>query len=252
MDIRKKKQCDETFEEELEDICFTGEEDIEEIKIGRVWIWTAIDTASRLLFCWRVGGHKLRDAMLMIGEVDKRLVGMPLFVSDELKHYTTALATQYRKIIPVEKTGKRGRPRKDISVVDENLMYATVHKTRQKNRVISIETKIIFGDPEKILKILESSPCKKINTVYIERSNLNSRLWDSHLSRKTMCFSRSIEHLKAKLAISLLNYNFIRPHSTLSRRIDPLSLKKFTEPTTPAMASGITNRPMSFSELLGL
>lgn len=247
MVFRKKKQCDETFEEELEDVYFTGEKNNEEIRLGRVWIWTAIDTVSRLLFCWRVGGHKLRDAILMIGDVAKRIIGMPLFVSDELKHYTTALATQYRKIIPAEPTGKRGRPRKDITVIDENLMYATVHKTRQNNRVISVETKIIFGDPDKILKILESSPCHKINTVYIERSNLNWRLWDSHLTRKTMCFSRSVDHMKAKLAICLVDYNFIRPHSTLSKRFDHLTMKNFTLPTTPAMVAGITDRPLTFT-----
>jgi hypothetical protein len=58
--------------------------------------------------------------------------------------------------------------------------------------------------------------------------------------------------MKAKLAICLTDYNFIRPHSTLSKRLDSLTMKNFTLPTTPAMAAGITDRPLTFTELLGL
>ncbi|MDR1315162.1 MAG: hypothetical protein LBQ12_16110, partial [Deltaproteobacteria bacterium] len=91
----------------------------------------------------------------------------------------------------------------------------------------------------------ESSPSNTINTSLIERSNLNWRLWDSHLTRKSLCVSKYIQHLRAKFAISFLFYNFIIPHSTLSKRINPITNQKKNLPKTPAMASGIANRPMT-------
>ena len=84
-----------------------------------------------------------------------------------------------------------------------------------------------------------------INTSYVERSNLNWRLWDAHLTRKTVMFAKSFRWLKAKFAICVGFYNFIRPHETLSRGVD-----RIFRPNTPAMAAKLTDHQWSIKELL--
>jgi len=125
------------------------------------------------------------------------------------------------------------------------LDYATVHKTRERGRIVKVETKVVFGSKERIEKKLKELPGNMINTSYVERSNLNWRLWDAHLTRKTVMFAKSFRWLKAKFAICVGFYNFIRPHETLSRGVD-----RIFRPNTPAMAAKLTDHPWSIKELL--
>ena len=120
------------------------------------------------------------------------------------------------------------------------------HKTRDKGRVVKVETKLVFGPKERIEKRIKELPGNTINTSYVERSNLNWRLWDAHLTRKSLTFAKAFRWLKAKFSIWIAFYNFIRPHETLSRAED-----RTFSPKTPAMAAKITNQLWSVKQLLG-
>jgi hypothetical protein len=187
----------------------------------------------------------------MIEDLSSRLDSKPLFVSDELPHYATMLREQYSTVVPYPPTGKPGRPKNPRVVVDPDLLYATVHKVRSNGVITKIEKRVIYGNLEEISKQLEASPSNTINTSYIERSNANWRLWDSHLTRKSLTFAKSFQHLQAKLAICLLFYNFIRPHGTLSKKAGKAAGRRWV-PTTPAMAAGLTSRPLTLDELMDL
>jgi hypothetical protein len=67
-----------------------------------------------------------------------------------------------------------------------------------------------------------------------------------------MSFAKSFDYLQAKLSINIANYNFIRPHSTLSRIFNESKGAKKYVPTTPAMAVKVVDLPLSFEELLTL
>ena len=97
-----------------------------------------------------------------------------------------------------------------------------------------VERKIVYGSEQRVLDRLVKSPSQTINTAYIERSNLDWRLWDAHLARKAPTVARSIRWLKAKFSICVACYNFIRPHETLSRGKD-----RIFRPKTPAMAANV-------------
>jgi len=94
-------------------------------------------------------------------------------------------------LIAPEPTGNRGRPRSPVPVIDKDLDYATVHKTRQGGRVVKVERKFVHGSQERIEARLVNSPSRTVNTAYIERSNLDWRLWDAHLARKAPTAARS-------------------------------------------------------------
>jgi hypothetical protein len=185
------------------------------------------------------------DARQMLKDLTARCQDKPLFVSDELPHYGTVLGDLFHKLVPQEPTGKPGRPRKPVRVIDADLDYATVHKTRQSGRVIKVECKVVHGSEQHVFTRLMESPSQTINTAYIERSNLDWRLWDAHLARKAPTVARSMHWLKAKFAICVTCYNLIRPHETLSRGKD-----RIFRPKTPAMAANLTDHRWTFSELL--
>jgi len=218
---------------------------VSEQELGKKWIWTAIDTPTRLIVCFLIGDRTLEDARRFLRDLVSRTEELPLFTSDELPHYADGLKELFHKVICPEPTGRPGRPRNPEKVVNEDLDYATVHKTREKGRVVKVEQNIVFGSAERIEKRIEELPSKTINTSYVERSNLNWRMWDAHLTRKSLMFAKSIRWLKAKFAICVGFYNLIRPHETLSRGDD-----RVFRPKTPAMAAEITDHRWTIKELL--
>lgn len=159
---------------------------VSEQELGKKWIWTAIDTPTRLIVCFLIGDRTLEDARQFLKDLVSRTEERPLFTSDELPHYADGLKELFHELIPPKPTGQPGRPRKPEKVIDENLDYATVHKTREKRRIVKVETKVVFGSSERIKKRLEELPGNTINTSYVERSNLNWRIWDAHLTRKSL------------------------------------------------------------------
>jgi hypothetical protein len=86
-------------------------------------------------------------------------------------------------------------------IQNESLMriWFMLHFTRlARGRMIKVERKVVFGSEQQVLTRLEASPSQTINTAYIERSNLDWRLWDAHLARKAPTVARSLHWLKAK------------------------------------------------------
>ena len=169
--------------------------------------------------------------------MSSRVDNIPLYTSDELVHYETILGEIYSEEIPVERTGKRGRPRNPIRIIDPQLDYAVVHKTREKGKVVKVERRVVYGDEKRIDSKIAMSPGKKINTSYIERANGTLRQTDSHLRRKSQTFAKKMPHLKAKLAVIILMYNCVRPHNTLSKNPD-----KTRTPRTPALVAKLIEK----------
>ena len=214
-------------------------------EFGRKWIRTALDTTTRLIICFLVGNRTFDDARSFLKSLLASAKNTPLFVSDELPHYADGLKELFHTLVGPELSGQRGRPKTTEKIVDSQLDYATVHKIRENGRVVKVEKKVIYGSTERIMTKLEDTPSSAINTAVIERTNLDWRLWDAHLVRKSPTSAKSINWLKAKFIICVAFYDFIRPHESLSRGID----RKF-RPKTPAMAAGITNSVWTPKKLL--
>ncbi len=181
----------------------------------------------------------------MLQDLTGRSRVKPLFVSDELPHYAVVLAEVFHELVLPTPTLRPGRPKKPTRLIDTDLDYVTVHKTRESGRVVQVERQLVYGSELSVQQRLADSPSQTINTAYVERSNLDWRLWDAHLTRKAPTFARSICWLRAKFAIVVACYNLIRPHETLSRGLD----RKF-RPKTPAMAAKVTDHPWTFMEML--
>jgi len=211
---------------------FSEEDLIEEY--GRTWIWTALEPESRLIIYHLVGDRTLDECRIFFKELLSRIDNKPLFVSDELPHYESIIFENFNKEIEFQKTGKRGRPKAPIKVIDPEINYAVVHKTREKGKITKVDKRIVFGTEESIKECLKKTISNTINTSYIERSNLTLRQNDAHLQRKTLKFAKNMDYFEAKLNIIIFHYNFIKTHWSLSKNED----KSFT-PRTPAMKANI-------------
>jgi IS1 family transposase len=233
MDLCKKKKAlsDEDFEKSY----------------GRHWIWAALDPESKLLINFFVGQRTLDACRLFIKDLVSRIKTKPLFTSDELPHYQTALLENFSHLETQPKTGQRGRPKNPKVIVDPELIYATVHKTRDNGKVVKVERNVIFGDPKLIDQIIEASDVSKsINTSFIERSNLTFRNHCRKLTRKTLCFAKEKQALEAQVNISTTYYNFSKPHRSLTLKdTGGKQIKR-----TPAMAANIIDRVWPIKEIL--
>ncbi|MDR0572622.1 MAG: IS1 family transposase, partial [Tannerella sp.] len=67
------------------------------------------------------------------------MANKPLFTSDELVHYKSVLPENFSTEETPCPTGKRGRPRKGNRIIDKELDYAVVHKTRENGKVTKVE-----------------------------------------------------------------------------------------------------------------
>ena len=173
---------------------------------------------------------------------------IPFFTSDELKHYTAAILDEYGKEKVISKNKKRGRPKKPIIEAPDGLVYAQVHKHREKGRIKKIETNIIFGGKEQLKEKLDQSlVSRSINTSLVERLNLTMRQQNGRFQRKSLQFSKEKELLYHQLYLFLAYYHFVRPHQSL-RKINNSKSKKWLE-RTPLMAACITDHIWSLDEL---
>ena len=75
-----------------------------------------------------------------------------------------------------------------------------------------------------------------VSTSYVERQNLTVRMSVRRMTRLTNGFSKKIENHEYAMALHYFHYNFIRKHSTPK--------------TTPAVAAGLMNHPLTLTDLV--
>lgn len=212
---------------------------------GEVWVWVSFAPEYRLVLATYVGGHEEEDADELVRQTKRRLSRpLPLFVSDGWDAYVKALLKAYHRLVEVPHTGRRGRPRKPIMEPDPDLRYAQVVKIRERNRVVKVEKRIIFGDPEEI-------EMKQVSTSLLERLNLSFRQENGRLSRKTLKFSKMLYRLKHQVTFYGAYVNLVRVHLGLREQSnDYVNSKIFRKwrNRTPAMAAGLTDHIWTLHE----
>jgi len=165
----------------------------EEYEDNGTWIWVSMAPECRMVLSHAVGERNQTMAREIVAKTAKRLASIPLFVTDGLRFYAGALLEEYGQRVKYPPTGKRGRPRKDRLVPNEELKYAQVIKHRQGGRLKEVIKKAVFG------KEIET---ELISTSLIERLNLTLRQDNNRISRKTIGFSKKIGGLRKQMRIS--------------------------------------------------
>ncbi|MDQ3253816.1 MAG: hypothetical protein M3R15_07895 [Acidobacteriota bacterium] len=216
---------------------------------GDQWVWIGFDPCAKVVVNFVVGRHNQQNANQLVKGIKERCdEHLPLFTSDELKHYDDALLSAYGTRKEFARTGKRGRPRHPVLTPPKNLLYAQVVKRRKKGRVVDITTRVVFGTTRQVERKLRASTVSRaINTSFVERNNLTMRHQNRRLTRRTPAFSKKRERLELQLHLAFAYYHLVKPHLGLRKKVR--SKKRKYENRTPMMAAGITDHIWTMPEL---
>jgi len=185
-----------------------------------------------LLITFHVGQRFRKDADIMIEKVRDRLENTPLFVSDGLNYYKSAILKKYGVKKKFKNPFDRRIKHPDKKVAPDDLHYAQLIKTMEGRKLVKTEKRVVFGKVDE----------KDITTSMVERLNLTLRQEMKRFSRKTIGPSKNINHLTAHLSFFMRYYNFCRPH--MSHKIKGIKYG------TPAMAAGVADDVWSIRKML--
>src|SRR5262245_15371184 len=125
----------------------SDDEAIRRLERSPYWVWTAMDPKSKLLVVVDVGRRTLALAQRVVHQVTRVLAPgcVPLFLTDGLKDYGTALLTHFGFWLHPERRQDKGpRPKPRWMPLPE-LLYAQVVKSYRRRRIVGINHRVVFG-----------------------------------------------------------------------------------------------------------
>src|SRR5262245_46436936 len=202
---------------------------------GDQWDFVALDPDSRLVLSVFVGKRLADNAEMLLEDVKSRLAAAPeLISSDEWPGYPEVIKEVFGVELTSPRTGKPGRPAGPRKEIPEGLNYATVHKKRERGRVVEVLTKVVMGALAMVLALLGGG---KISTSYLERHNGTDRHRNARKARKTYRFSKDFGMHRALTYFTMYSYNFCWPVRTLRKKVGHRRYR----PRTPAMVAGLAD-----------
>ena len=211
-------------------------------RCGDCWDHVALDPEHRLVVSVVVGKRTQENARQLVHEFCERTDGrlVNLITSDEYPAYAEAIAEVYAEP-EVEPSGRPAPER-----LPEWLVYATVHKTREGNRVVKVDTRLVYGTLLNLAAALLWAVLGRVTTVFVERSNGTDRHRNARKVRKTYRFSKDWDVHAAMTYFTLYSSNFCFPVRTLREEVGP----KRDRQRTPALAAGLADHVWSLEEWL--
>lgn len=217
--------------------------------LGSTWDHVGLEAETKMMVSVVTGKRTAENTQRLVEDFAERTNHeIPrLITTDEYAPYKEAIVSTYGEVNEMLVRTGPGRPPEAEKTVPSNLVYATVHKTREKGRVVNVRLERIFGVEEDLEAALQlSSVSKKVNTTFVERCHATSRHLNSRKARKVYSFSKDPGiHENFGYFIATV-YNWVRPHRGL--RVGPGdSPHAFL---TPAVAAELTDHQWSFEELV--
>ena len=235
----------------------SDEEAIKRLERSPSWVWTAMDPQSKLLVVVDVGNRTLAMAQRVVHQVTQVLASAcaPLFLTDGLKDYGTALLAHFGHWMqPARRQDKGPMPKPRWMPLPE-LLYAQVVKSYRRWRIVGVKHRVVFGTQLAIEQVLAACGWT-INTAFVERLNLDIRQRVAAIGRRVNTLCQGEAGLRAQLALFQTYHNFVLPHASLRQ---PLPVPEVTNghgsakvwrPWTPAMAAGLTDHVWTLKEVL--
>ena len=219
------------------------------------WVWVAMEPVCKLILAVDVGDRTLTMAQRLVHQVTQVLAPhcAPLFLTDGLRDYLTALVTHYGQWRQPERHQATGPQPKPRWMPAPGLLYAQVVKLYRRRRLVGVKHRVIFGPVATIESILAKRGWK-INSAFIERLNLDFRQHVAAVGRRVNTLCKHEAGLRQQLTLFHVYHNVVLPHTSLRlplSEFEPVpgtGATKRWQPRTPAMAAGLTNRIWSLRE----
>src|SRR5262245_41320210 len=210
-DVRVRQvQLDELFAllSAVKDGKVSEAEAIERLERSLQWVWVAMDPERKLLLALDVGARTLAMAQRVVHHVAQVLAPdcAPLFLTDGLREYLTALLTHYGYGVQPPRrqaTGPRPKPR---WMPLPQLLYAQVVKTVRRRRRVEVHHRVVFGTLATVNAVLAPLGCQS-TTAFIERLNLSIRHHVAAVGRRVTALGKGEEGLQQQLVLYQTYYN---------------------------------------------
>jgi IS1 family transposase len=235
----------------------SAEEATQRLERSPQWVWVAIDPESKLLVTLDLGQRTLAMAQRVVHHIRQVLAPgcLPLFLTDGLKEYGTALVTHWGHWVQPPRSQARGPQPKPRWLPQPELLYAQVVKTYRRQRLVRMRPRVVFGTLARVTQVLAPRGWH-LNTAFVERLNLTRRHHVAAVGRRVMTVSKSAGGLRSQLQLYHAHYNFCLPHASLRVRLAPPlptsgkgSAKRW-QSCTPAMAASLTDHVWTLREVL--
>lgn len=208
----------------------TIEEKANRPEIGEFYLWTALDTDSKLIPTFVIGKRS--------GDMARRLM-MDLRQRLDMPRPQDWHRDDFDKVVQISTDNFVAYPEAVDLAFGPYVKYGTIDKNfRNANmragnyspaEIVSVKRRPRFG--------MREDEMDTICTSHVERNNLTIRtLMKARFGRLSIAFSKKLENLAAATALHMANYNFVWRVKTLKG-------------STPAMAAGVTKRLWSFDDL---
>ena len=235
----------------------SDDETIKRLERSPSWVWTAMDPTSKLRVVVDVGSRTLAMAQRVVHQVPRVLApdGVPLFLTDGLKDYATALLPHFGYWIHSARRQAKGPMPKPHWMPLPERLYAQVVKSYRRRRIVGVKHRGVFGTRLAIEQLLARCGWT-INTAFVERLNLDLRQRVAAIGRRVNTLCQGEAGLRDQLVLFQVYPNFVLPHASLRWPLPYLEATngrgsaKVWRPCTPAMAAGVTDHVWSLKEVL--
>jgi IS1 family transposase len=187
----------------------------EDLDVGSVWTFCAIDADTKLVPAFKVGDRDSATANAFMMDVARRMANRVQISTDGLAAYAGAVENAFGGDVDYGQIFKTY----EVEELPHNRRYSPAE-------FVTAEKKVIVGSPDFDL----------ISTSYVERLNATTRLHMRRLTRLTLAFSKKLENFEAAVGLHFAYYNFVKRHATIR--------------CTPAMAAGVTGTFWSVGDLV--
>lgn len=207
-------QCDEIWS-----FCYAKQKNVKKAKAapqeaGDVWTWTAIDSDTKLIVEYLIGGRDADYALEFMDRLRQRLANRVQLTTDGHGAYLQAVEeafgdeVDYAQLVKIYGNSPEGQRRYSPAVC------------------IGARKRTVEGNPD----------MQHVSTSHVERQNLTMRMSMRRFTRLTNGFSKKYDNHVNALALYFYHYNFCRIHKSLR--------------VTPAMEANLTDRVWSFDDLI--
>ncbi len=193
---------------------------------GDIWTFVALDADTKLAVSWLVGERSRANAHQFMADVKSRLANRVQITTDGHRMYITAVEEAF------------GWGRCDFAQIIK--IYGQPEGIEGQRRYSPAVCTGAVKEP-----VMGNPDMDKVSTSYVERSNLTMRMGMRRFTRLTNAFSKKAENHAHAVSLHFFFYNYCRPHMTLTKANEGVK-------TTPAMATGVTDKVWTLTDMLEL